>query len=170
MASRQSVVLRQPSRYGSRSTAYRCFWSGNYGRAHSLACLLVGFVAVALLNYLVFFTLADLAFPVAEHYVALGPDPAYGGPPLPWDLWLGIHRVPYHGGFWASTYRTSNGGPTLAGAWTYHTVQQFVTIFPLLAWTIRGLTRLAAWLTQAILGGPAVDPVGAVRAAVASPA
>ena len=136
-------------------------WVGLRVVAHSLVSLAVGVVAVALLNYLVFFTLADLTFPVAEHYVALGPDPAYGGPPLPWDLWLGIHRVAYHGSFWASTYRTSNGGPTLAGAWAYHTVQQFVTIFPLLAWAIRGLTRLAAWFTQAMVGSPAVGPATA---------
>lgn len=66
--------------------------------AHALASLLVGFVGLTLLNYLV--------FPVAAHYLALGPDPTYGGPPLPWDLWLGIHRVAYHGSFWASTYYT----------------------------------------------------------------
>jgi hypothetical protein len=122
--------------------------------AHALASLLVGFVGLTLLNYLAFFTLADLVFPVAAHYLALGPDPAYGGPPLPWDLWLGIHRVAYHGSFWASTYYTENGGPTLAGTWAYHTAQQWVTIFPLLAWAIRGVTRLQGWLAQALLGSP----------------
>jgi hypothetical protein len=47
-----------------------------------------------------------------------------------------------------------NGGPTLAGTWAYHTAQQWVTIFPLLAWAIRGVTRLQGWLTQALLGSP----------------
>jgi hypothetical protein len=122
--------------------------------AHALASLLVGFAGLTLLNYLAFFTLADLVLPVAAHYLALGPDPTYGGPPLPWDLWLGIHRVAYHGSFWASTYYTENGGPTLAGTWAYHTAQQWVTIFPLLAWAIRGVTRLQGWLAQALLGSP----------------
>jgi hypothetical protein len=126
--------------------------------AHALASLLVGFVAVTLLNYLAFFTLADLAFPIAVHYFALGPDPSYGGPPQPWDLWLGIHRVAYHGSFWASTYHTENGGPTLAGTWAYHTAQQWLTIFPLLAWAIRGVTRLQGWLAQALLGSPQTHP------------
>jgi hypothetical protein len=128
--------------------------SGLRVAAVALASGLVGFVALMLLNYLAFFTLADLVFPVAAHYLALGPDPAYGGPPLPWDLWLGIHRVAYHGSFWASTYHTENGGPTLAGTWAYHTAQQWVTIFPLLAWAIRGATRLQGWLTHALLGSP----------------
>jgi hypothetical protein len=125
---------------------------------HALASGLVGVVAVTLLNYLAFFTLADLVFPVAVHYVALGPDPAYGGPPLPWELWLGLHRVAYHGSFWASTYHTENGGPTLAGTWAYHTAQQWLTIFPLLAWAIRGVTRLQGWLTQALLGSATPQP------------
>ena len=55
---------------------------------------------------------------------------------------------------WASTYYTENGGPTLAGTWAYHTAQQWVTIFPLLAWAIRGVTRLQGWLAQALLGSP----------------
>jgi hypothetical protein len=128
--------------------------TGQRVAAHALASLVIGFVGLMLLNYLAFFTLADLVFPVAAHYVALGPDPSYGGPPLPWDLWLGIHRVSYHGSFWGSTYYTENGGPTLAGTWAYHTAQQFVMIFPLLAWAIRGVTRLQGWLTQALLGSP----------------
>jgi hypothetical protein len=48
---------------------------------------------------------------------------------------------------------TSDGGPTLAGARTYHAGAFVVTILPLLAWTIRGLTRLQALATQALLGG-----------------
>jgi hypothetical protein len=40
----------------------------------------------------------------------------------------------------------------LAGAWAYHAGAFVVTILPLLAWMIRGLTRLQAWATQALLG------------------
>jgi hypothetical protein len=130
--------------------------------ACSIATLAVGLVSWVLLAYLPFFVLGNLAFPLLD-YVSLDAAhaaPAYGGPPLPWDLWLGLHRVSYHGNVWASTYHDSNGGPTLAGAWAYHAGQLLVTFFPLFAWVIRGLTRLPARLTQALLGDPGAVPRG----------
>jgi len=117
----------------------------------SIAGLAVGLAAWMLLAYLPIFTLGNLAFPLVNF---VGDAPAYGGPPLPWDLWRYV-RISYDGGIWTSTYPTSNGGPTLAGAWAYHAAQFVVALFPLGAWAIRGLTRLHAWQTQALLGGPA---------------
>jgi hypothetical protein len=40
-------------------------------------------------------------------------------------------------------YTTSWGGPTLAGAWAVHAGLALVTIYPVLAWAIRGLVRLS---------------------------
>jgi hypothetical protein len=135
-------------------------WTGARVAVHSVASLAIGAVAWTLLAYLPLFAVGNLALPLLRYTSFDAPAhgaPAYGGPAPPWDLWLGIHRVPYHGSFWASTFYHSNGGPTVAGAWAYHAGQFLVTFLPLFAWVIRGLTRQQAWLTQALLGGPAPD-------------
>ena len=149
---------RMPRRIGARVAA------------QSVASLVVGLISWTLLNYLlVFFVLGALAYPLA-HYVDFSfNNPSYGGPPSPWAFWSGIHRVPYHGSVWASTFTHSNGGPTAAGAWAYHAIQFVVTLFPLLAWALRGLTRLQGWLTQALLGSLAASPAVSPSAAQPSP-
>src|SRR6266536_625670 len=149
---------RMPRRIGARVAA------------QSVASLVVGLISWTLLNYLlVFFVLGALAYPLA-HYVDFSfNNPSYGGPPPPWAFWSGIHRVPYHGSVWASTFTHSNGGPTAAGAWAYHAIQFVVTLFPLLAWALRGLTRLQGWLTQALLGSLAASPAVSPSAAQPSP-
>src|SRR6266536_2738576 len=149
---------RMPRRIGARVAA------------QSVASLVVGLISWTLLNYLlVFFVLGALAYPLA-HYVDFSfNNPSYGGPPPPWAFWSGIHRVPYHGSVWASTFTHSNGGPTAAGAWAYHAIQFVVTLFPLLAWALRGLPRLQGWLTQALLGSLAASPAVSPSAAQPSP-
>jgi hypothetical protein len=131
----------------------------------SLAAVVVGLACLTLLSYLAFFDLANLGFPFRLAFWIK--ESASGGPPAPWALWTTLHRVPHHGSIWAATYPTSDGGPTLAGAWAYHAGSFPVTIFPLMAWTIRGLTRLQAWLTQALLGSP--PPVAPWLAAPVGP-
>ncbi len=108
----------------------------------SLAAIMVGLVCLTLLSYLAFFALANLGFPFRLAFWIK--ESASAGPPAPWALWTTLHRVPHQGSIWAATYPTSDGGPTLAGAWAYHAGSFLVTIFPLMAWTIRGLTRLVA--------------------------
>src|SRR6266536_3172535 len=132
---------RMPRRIGARVAA------------QSVASLVVGLISWTLLNYLlVFFVLGALAYPLA-HYVDFSfNNPSYGGPPPPWAFWSGIHRVPYHGSAWAN-----------------HAIQFVVTLFPLLAWALRGLTRLQGWLTQALLGSLAASPAVSPSAAQPSP-
>jgi hypothetical protein len=79
------------------------------------------------------FTYALVPVPLAINAVAVAIAPAYGGPRLPWDLWLELRHVTPSVSVWSSHYWASNGDPTLAGAWTYHAAQAFVTYFPLLA-------------------------------------
>jgi len=131
-------------------------WMSARVAVQSIAGIMVGLACLTLLSYLAFFALANLGFPFRLAYWIK--ESASGGPPAPWALWSTLHRVPHHGSIWAATYPTSDGGPTLAGAWAYHAGSFLVTIFPLMAWTIRGLTRLQAWLTQALLGSPPVPP------------
>jgi hypothetical protein len=112
----------------------------------ALISLAVGLVGWLLLAYLPVFALGNLAFPFLT---IVGRPPAYGGPPPPWDLLFHL-RISYDSGVWASTYHDSNGGPTLAGAWTYHAGQFVVAYFPLFAWAIRGLTWLHGALALAV--------------------
>jgi hypothetical protein len=60
---------------------------------------------------------------------------------------------------WGNTYDTWWGGPTLAGAWVVHAGVALLTVFPVLAWAIRGLTRLQAGVTRALLV-PGSRPAG----------
>jgi hypothetical protein len=120
---------------------------------HSIAMVVVGLVCWLLLAYLLVFAVGNLAFPFLDN---TGVAPTYGGPPPPWVLWSNLH-FSFDSSIWASTYNDSNGGPTAAGAWAYHVGQFLVALYPLFAWAIRGLTWLQGWLTQALLGGPAVS-------------
>ncbi|HYY77961.1 MAG TPA: hypothetical protein VFD04_02080, partial [Actinomycetes bacterium] len=124
-------------------------WLGARVAVQAVAVAAVGLLCWALLSQLLFFALANLGFPFR---LAFWIRDSSGGPPAPWALWSTLHRVPHRGSIWAATYPTSDGGPTLAGAWAYHAGAFLVTIFPLLAWALRGLTRLQAWATRALLG------------------
>jgi hypothetical protein len=151
VAGRAPAVARSARRLAGRLARRPADWTTARVLAVSAATLLIGAVGWALLAYLVVFAAGSLAFPFMDY---VGQAPSYGGPPLPWDL-LAHSRLSYHDTMWASTYANSNGGPTLAGAWTYHAAQFLVTFAPLFAWAIRGLTRAQAWLTQALLGAAA---------------
>lgn len=119
---------------------------------HAVAVVVIGLVCWTLLSYLAFFAIANLGFPLRQAIWIN--ESASGGPPGPWALWSTLHRVPHAGSIWAATYPTSDGGPTLAGAWAYHAAAFAVTIFPLLAWMLRGLTGLQSRLTRGLLGSP----------------
>jgi len=131
-------------------------WMGVRVGVHAVAVVMVGLVCWTLLSYLAFFALANLGFPFRLAFWIN--ESASGGPPGPWALWSTLHRVPHAGSIWAARYPTSDGGPTLAGAWAYHAAAFVVTIFPLLAWMLRGLTRLQSRLTRALLGSPRSVP------------
>jgi hypothetical protein len=147
LAGRAPAVARGSRRLAARLAAGAPGGTAVRVTVLSVATLAVGAFTWSLLAYLVVFAVGSLAFPFLDY---VGQVPSYGGPPLPWDLLAHI-RFSYHGGMWASTYATSNGGPTLAGAWAYHAVQFLVTFVPLFAWTVRGLTRLQAWLTRSLV-------------------
>jgi hypothetical protein len=131
-------------------------WMGARVGVHAVAVVVVGLVCWTLLSYLAFFALANLGFPF--RLAVWINESASGGPPGPWALWSTLHRVPHAGSIWAARYPTSDGGPTLAGAWAYHAAAFVVTIFPLLAWMLRGLTRLQSRLTETLLGSPRSVP------------
>jgi hypothetical protein len=114
--------------------------------ACSIAGLAGGLVSWVVLQYLGFLVFINLAFPI-RNYLAFG---SRSGVALPW---LGIHRVSTPGSVWASTYDNSWGGPTLAGAWAVHAGLILISVVPLLAWAIRGLTRLQGRLIWALLSG-----------------
>jgi hypothetical protein len=92
-------------------------WMGARVGVHAVAVVVVGLVCWTLLSYLAFFALANLGFPFRLAFWIN--ESASGGPPGPWALWSTLHRVPHAGSIWAATYPTSDGGPTLAGAWAY---------------------------------------------------
>lgn len=108
------------------------------GRTLGAAVLsvLTGAVGWAVTQYLGFLVLYSVGYPL-RNYVGAGDGET--APLVPW-LHLSFHQAPP--GAWASTYHTSWGGPTLAGAWAVHAGLVLLTLFPLLAWTIRGLARL----------------------------
>jgi len=120
----------------------------------SIIALAVSLVSWVLLQDLAYLMLINVAYPIRA-YVSAG----FRANFLPWDGWdllwsIRVHRVSGPDP-WANTYYTSWGGPTLAGAWAAHAGLALVTIFPVLAWAIRGLTRLQGRLARALLGGPA---------------
>jgi hypothetical protein len=154
LAGRAPAASRFTRRLASRLAGGAPRWMGARVAGLSVAIALVGLVCWSLVAYLAVFAVGGLAFPFLDYS---GKVPSYGGPPLPWSL-LSHVRLSYHDTMWASTYHHSNGGPTAAGAWAYHAAQFLVTFFPLIVWMIRGLTRLQAWLTQAMPGQPLTSP------------
>jgi hypothetical protein len=122
--------------------------------ACSVAGLAISLVSWVLLQDLAFLMLINVAYPIRD-YVSAGFHDNF----LPWDGWnlLWTFRIHPASGPdpWANNYYTSWGGPTLAGAWAVHAGLSLLTIFPVLAWAIRRLTRLQGRLTRALLSGPA---------------
>jgi hypothetical protein len=129
--------------------------------ACSLAGLAIGVVTCVLLQDLAFLVFINVAYPLRA-YLSLAGNPENF---LPWQGWNLLWSIRIHEATgpdpWGDTYNTSWGGPTLAGAWVVHAGLALLTIFPVLAWAIRGLTRLQAAVTRALLvtefepaGGP----------------
>jgi hypothetical protein len=120
----------------------------------SVLGLAISLASWVLLQDLAFLMLLNVAYPIRA-YVSAGFHDNF----LPWDGWNLLWSIRFHPASgpdpWADTYDTSWGGPTLVGAWTVHAGLSLVTIYPVLAWAIRGLTRLQGRLIQALLGGPA---------------
>jgi hypothetical protein len=106
----------------------------------SLAGLAIGLVAWVLLQDLAYLMLLNLAYPIRA-YISAGQHVNF----LPWDGWNLLWSIRFHRVTgpdpWANNYTTSWGGPTLAGAWAVHAGLALVTIYPVLAWAIRGLVR-----------------------------
>jgi hypothetical protein len=113
--------------------------------ASSVAGLAAGLISWLVLAYLTFFLFINVGFPLGN-YLAF--DGRSGGA-LPW---IGIHRIAPPPDIWASTYHSSWGGPTLAGAWAVHAGLALFTGVPLLLWALRGLTRWQSGMTRALLG------------------
>jgi hypothetical protein len=122
----------------------------------SVVGLAISVVSWVLLQDLAFLMFINVAYPLRA-YVSLAGNPANF---LPWQGWNLLWSIRVHQASgpdpWANTYGTSWGGPTLAGAWVAHAGLSLMTIFPVLAWAIRGLTRLQGRSTRALLGGPAI--------------
>ena len=114
--------------------------------ARSLAGLAVGLVAWVLLQDLAYLMLLNIAYP-ARAYISAGDHANF----LPWDGWNLLWTIRFRRATgpspWANNYTTSWGGPTLAGAWAVHAGLSLLTIYPELAWAIRGLVRLQRRLT-----------------------
>jgi hypothetical protein len=141
--------------------------------ARVVVCSVVGLaISVAswvLLQDLVYLMFINVAYPLREYVTAGFHDNflLWDG----WDLWWSIRvHAPSGPDPWANNYYTSWGGPTLAGAWVVHAGLALVTIFPVLAWMIRGLTRVQGRVTRALLGAPATGaPVNPSAVAEPSP-
>jgi len=133
--------------------------------AHAVASLPLGLACWAVLQFLAFMLLFNLAYPV-RNYLEVGGSENL--PLLPWAALSVVHGPPRPGGIWASTYHAW-GGPTLAGVWAVHAGLVLVSSAPLLAWVVRGLTRLQGGLTRTLLGatppGRTMRSSGAVRPA-----
>jgi hypothetical protein len=123
--------------------------------ARSVAGLAIGLVAWVLLQDFALLMLINIAYP-ARVYISAGDHANF----LPWDGWNLLWTIRFHRAIgpnpWANNYTTSWGGPTLAGAWAVHAGLTLLTIYPVLAWAIRGLVRLQRRLTRSPLDGPAV--------------
>ncbi|GGK76819.1 hypothetical protein [Mangrovihabitans endophyticus] len=97
---------------------------------------------------------------------------------FPFRPYLGLGDTPA-GGFWASTYHGSWGGPTLAGAWSVHGLGTLLLVAPPLAWAVRGLMHVQDQLTGVRtttpvssappVAPPAVTPRAMAPASLAQP-
>ena len=135
--------------------------------ACSVAGLAIGLVAWVLLQDLAYLMLLNLVYPIRA-YISAGQHANF----LPWDGWNLLWSIRFHRATgpspWANDYTTSWGGPTLAGAWAVHAGLSLLTIYPVLAWAIRGLVRLQRRLTRDLLTGPAAITESAPVAAHSS--
>jgi hypothetical protein len=117
----------------------------------SLAGIAIGALSWVLVQDLAFLIFINLAYPLRA-YVSLIGNPANF---LPWQGWNLLLSIRVHAASgpdpWGNTYATSWGGPTLAGAWVVHAGLALVTVYPLLAWPVRGLARLQAGVTRLTL-------------------
>lgn len=126
----------------------------------ALAGLATGLACWLLLQYLAVLMVANVAYPARAYIRFTAPG---AGNILPWNTWLDVHLV--HGPSpWVNDHYTAWGGPTLAGAWLVHAGLALLLVFPVLAWAIRGVTRLQARLTSVLLHGGAGAAGGRVLA------
>jgi hypothetical protein len=129
--------------------------------AGAVTGLVFGAVYWVLVQDLAFLLFINVAYPLRA-YVSLAGNQANL---LPWQGWNLVSRIRVHAATgpnpWANTYTTAWGGPTLAGAWLVHAGLTVVVGYPILAWAIRGLTRLQALIIRprpATTGEPSRRP------------
>jgi hypothetical protein len=154
LAGRIGTAARYQRRLAGRSPAGRpARWRNVV--VCSLASLAIGLVSWVLLQDLAYLMLLNIAYP-ARVYISVGDHTNF----LPWDGWNLLWSIRFHRATgpnpWANNYTTSWGGPTLAGAWAVHAGLSLLTIYPVLAWAVRGLVRLQRRLAASLLGGPTV--------------
>jgi hypothetical protein len=131
--------------------------------ACAVAGVAIGAVTWVLLQDLAFLMFINVAYPLRA-YVSLAGNPDNL---VPWQGWNLLWSIRVHDATgpdpWGNTYDTSWGGPTLAGAWMVHAGLALLTVFPVLAWAIRGLTRLQAAVTRALLAAGSAPAGGPTR-------